>query len=446
MRGMTREASGSLPLAADALRRAFQGQEWPAWIAYAASLVIPAGLTAALLLINRFLPLAHFPVFYFLTTTAVAYWFGLGPALLAFAASFVLFSGLFAEMRVEWWPIASTEEGWASLVALLLGSGAGVAGALMVRRSRRKAHRLALRVMESDERIRNIFESITDAFFAVDTEWRLTYVNAEAGLALGREPDDLIGRSFWEEFPEVSGTPIRANLMAAMEGHVRASFEEYYPPFAKWFEIHAYPSAEGLSVYFRDVTERKAAADALHEVENQRVDFYRRTLLAATGGKLLTMDRSDIETLAGYPEECWAITTAADLGRIRREVSDSCEAAGLDEERLSRFSICLGEALTNALKHAGGGRATLHRVAGRVIVLVSDEGPGIGELNLPEVALAPGYSTAGTLGMGYKVMISFADRVYLYTGPDGTVVGLEMELVPAGDHPGLPSNNCGAVW
>ena len=139
-------------------------------------------------------------------------------------------------------------------------------------------------------------------------------------------------------------------------------------------------------------------------------------------------------------------TTAADLGRIRREVSDSCEAAGLDEERLSRFSICLGEALTNALKHAGGGTATLHRVAGRVIVLVSDEGPGIGELNLPEVALAPGYSTAGTLGMGYKVMISFADRVYLYTGPDGTVVGLEMELVPAGDHPGLPSNSCGAVW
>lgn len=446
MRGITRDTSLGLPLAADALRRAFQVQEWPVWIGYIVSILIQGLLTVALLGIDRFFPLAHFPVFYFLTTTAIAYWFGLGPALLSSAASIVLFSGLFAELQVEWWPIASTEEGWASLAALLLGTAAGVSGALMIRRSRRKAHRLALRVMESDERIRSILESITDAFFAVDTEWRFTYVNAEAGLALGREPDDLIGRSFWQEFPEASDTAIRANLVAAMEGHVTASFEEYYPPFGKWFEVHAYPSAEGLSVYFRDITERKVAADALHEAEDQRVDFYRRTLLAATEGKLLTMDRSDIETFAGYPEECWAITTAADLGRIRRDISEICEAAGLDEERLSRFSMCVGEALTNALKHAGGGRATLHQVAGRVIILVSDDGPGIGVLNLPEVALAQGYSTAGTLGMGYKVMISFADRIYLHTGSDGTLVGLEMEIVPADDRPELPKNNCGAAW
>jgi anti-sigma regulatory factor (Ser/Thr protein kinase) len=61
---------------------------------------------------------------------------------------------------------------------------------------------------------------------------------------------------------------------------------------------------------------------------------------------------------------------------------------------------------------------------------MSDHGPGIPALTLPDVALRRGYSTAGTLGMGYKIMISFVDKVYLATGPKGTTVAVEMKLQP----------------
>ena len=65
-----------------------------------------------------------------------------------------------------------------------------------------------------------------------------------------------------------------------------------------------------------------------------------------------------------------------------------------------------------------------------LLFVVSDQGPGIPALTLPDVALRRGYSTAGTLGMGYKIMTSFGDRVYLATGPEGTTVAIEMRLQP----------------
>ncbi len=86
------------------------------------------------------------------------------------------------------------------------------------------------------------------------------------------------------------------------------------------------------------------------------------------------------------------------------------------------------EAATNAYKHAAGGRATLHLHPDSVVCMISDTGPGIEALALPDVALTKGYSTANTLGMGYKIMIKLADKVYLATGPEGSVVAVEMGL------------------
>lgn len=89
---------------------------------------------------------------------------------------------------------------------------------------------------------------------------------------------------------------------------------------------------------------------------------------------------------------------------------------------------CVGEATSNAIKHAGGGTVTLHRLGCRLLVKVNDSGPGIDALNLPDVALTIGYTTAGTGGLGYKMMIAAADKVYLATGPEGTTVAAELTL------------------
>jgi anti-sigma regulatory factor (Ser/Thr protein kinase) len=100
----------------------------------------------------------------------------------------------------------------------------------------------------------------------------------------------------------------------------------------------------------------------------------------------------------------------------------------MDELRAGDYRVAIGEAITNATKHAGGGTVSFHELPGALFTIISDNGPGIEALSIPKVALERGYTTTGTLGMGYKVMISIADKVYLETGSWGTMVGLEMSI------------------
>ncbi|MBX6342059.1 MAG: PAS domain S-box protein, partial [Thermomicrobiaceae bacterium] len=126
--------------------------------------------------------------------------------------------------------------------------------------ARRAAEEAAER---SRAQVANILESITDAFFALDHDFRFTYVNHQAGPLLQRDPADLLGKCVWDEFPEAVGTQFFEQYRRVATERVSASFEEYYPPLGKWFEVHAYPARDGISVYFRDVTERKRAEQRL---------------------------------------------------------------------------------------------------------------------------------------------------------------------------------------
>src|SRR5688500_9361695 len=121
------------------------------------------------------------------------------------------------------------------------------------------------------ERFTTILESITDAFFALDHEWRFTYVNAEAERVLQRPREQILGKTIWETFPEAVGTLFEREYRRAMTDRVTAEFEEFYPSLHAWFEVRAYPSPEGLSVSFHDVTERSRAVGA----RRQSVERYR---------------------------------------------------------------------------------------------------------------------------------------------------------------------------
>ena len=106
----------------------------------------------------------------------------------------------------------------------------------------------------------------------------------------------------------------------------------------------------------------------------------------------------------------------------------------MDSDIVAQLLVCVGEAGTNIVKHAGHGRVSIHDTEEGLMVVASDHGAGIPALALPEVALRPGYSTAGTLGMGYKIMISLADKIFLATGMAGTTVGILMRLTPTHQH------------
>lgn len=117
----------------------------------------------------------------------------------------------------------------------------------------------------------DVFERITDAFFALNLDWCFVYLNSEAETLLQRTRTDLLGRNVWDEFAPAKTTNFYYQYHQAMKTQKPSIFVEYYEPLETWFEVHAYPSEKGLSIYFRDVTLRKnlelALQNALFELE-----------------------------------------------------------------------------------------------------------------------------------------------------------------------------------
>jgi len=129
--------------------------------------------------------------------------------------------------------------------------------------------RAEAKARQQEQRTRTILESITDAFCAFDHDWRFTYINGQAEILLGRRREDLLGRDHWSEYPDTLGTGLERSYRRAVEENVTVTFEHFYAPHNRWYEMHAYPSPDGLSVYFRDVSERKLAEVALRNSEQR---------------------------------------------------------------------------------------------------------------------------------------------------------------------------------
>jgi PAS domain S-box-containing protein len=102
-------------------------------------------------------------------------------------------------------------------------------------------------------------ERVTDGFVALDREWRYVYLNTEGARLLGRTPEQLLGKHIWTEFPDGVGQPFHRAYERAMAEQTPITFEDYYSPFDRWFENRIYPSPEGLSIYFHDITDRVKA-------------------------------------------------------------------------------------------------------------------------------------------------------------------------------------------
>ena len=134
--------------------------------------------------------------------------------------------------------------------------------------SDRKASEDALKASES--RSRSILESITDGFFVLDRDWRISYINAAGERILGSMPGDLIGKSLWEEFPGTVGSEFERVYRGVIATGVGESFAAYYPNFDRWYELTANPAPDGLTVYFRDVTEQKLSEERLSASEDKR--------------------------------------------------------------------------------------------------------------------------------------------------------------------------------
>jgi PAS domain S-box-containing protein len=119
-----------------------------------------------------------------------------------------------------------------------------------------------------------ILESIDDAFFAVDKHWTVTYWNAKAEEVLGKLKSEMLDHNLWDIFYTSIDSVSYKKYNEAINTNQAVDFEDYYPPLKKWYDISAYPSHNGLSVYFKDITERKFSENLLKDSEKRYSELF----------------------------------------------------------------------------------------------------------------------------------------------------------------------------
>ena len=147
-----------------------------------------------------------------------------------------------------------------------------------------------------------VLERIDDAFFALDDDWRFTYLNDRAAELIDVDREAVIGERVWDEFPEAVDTTFQEQYERAMEAQDPVAFEEYYPPLERWFEVNAYPGSDGLSVYFRDVTDRFERERELERYE-AIVETARDGIYTVDEDGHFTMVNEAYAEMTGYDQE-----------------------------------------------------------------------------------------------------------------------------------------------
>jgi PAS domain S-box-containing protein len=196
-----------------------------------------------------------------------------------------------------------------------------------------------------NRRMVDMLESISDGFVSLDREGCYQYVNCKAGEMFGRAAAELLGKHIWTEFPEEVDHPFRTACEQVMHGGEMVRLESYHAPSDRWYENRIYPSLDGISVFFTDITERKRTETALVESESRLrlfiehapaalAMFDREMRYLAVSRRWLTdyqLERSDILGLSHYeiftsvPERWKAMHRLALAGEVVRTEEDPVE-------------------------------------------------------------------------------------------------------------------------
>lgn len=119
----------------------------------------------------------------------------------------------------------------------------------------------------SERRLRDVYERITDGFYAVNSDWEFTYINEAGARLVDRDPTELLDERVWDVFPNLSDSPFEDALRTAMDTQQTTSADAYYPPHSTWYAVTVYPDPDGISIFFRDITDTKARDRPVSQAE-----------------------------------------------------------------------------------------------------------------------------------------------------------------------------------
>lgn len=162
--------------------------------------------------------------------------------------------------------------------------------------------------------LRQTLENISDAFFMLDRDWRFMFVNTQCETLLHATSESLVGHSIWEKFPEAVGSVFEREYRRAIEQNTTVRFTEYYEPLEYWVEVNAYPTADGLAVYFRNATSEIIAEQELRR-NKERLEL----VIKATNDVIWDWDIA-ANTL------WWSEALTEQFGHPRSEQGDSPES------------------------------------------------------------------------------------------------------------------------
>lgn len=167
------------------------------------------------------------------------------------------------------------------------------------------------------------------------------------------------------------------------------------------------------------------------QFEESNLEFQRSfaTIInSLSQGKFVLSSEKDIEAHLGDPltQRC-ELGGPDDLSRCRRDLEKF-----LSEKypyiEAKKCIVAFGEAMTNAVKHADGGSFQLFKKDDVLQFMIEDTGMGIEGRTLPKAALTSGFSTVGTLGLGFTVMLEQCDKILLSSRPGKTILVLEVDI------------------
>lgn len=174
-------------------------------------------------------------------------------------------------------------------------------------------------LQESTRKVTNILEHTTDGFYAVDHDWRFTYLNSEAEAMLEFPRDELLGTVIWEKLPHLSGSLFETSFRTVMAEQIAVAFEATDNNGKTWFEVHSYPSGDGVSVFFRDITARKRA-------EGERLTMSKLESLGTLAGGI-AHDLNNILTVISGNIGLAQIEAPSDCGNLLSFLAKAGQAA-----------------------------------------------------------------------------------------------------------------------